>query len=65
MCSGIDVKVSPDGSMIFVTGTTGTKTVTPMSDYTTVAYHSTGIQAWVQRLTRQAGQGAASLDRSR
>ena len=62
MCSGIDVKVSPDGSMIFVTGT---KTVTPMSDYTTVAYHSTGIQAWVQRLTRQAGQGAASLDRSR
>lgn len=39
--------VSPDGSMIYVTGTTGTTTVTPMSDYTTVAYHATGAQAWV------------------
>ena len=60
MCSGIDVKVSPDGSMIFVTGTTGTKTVTPMSDYTTVAYHSTGIQAWVAHYTGPAKDSTAA-----
>ena len=52
--------VSPDGSMIFVTGTTGTKTVTPMSDYTTVAYHSTGIQAWVAHYTGPAKDSTAA-----
>ena len=52
--------VSPDGSMIFVTGTTGTKTVTPMSDYTTVAYHSTGAQAWVAHYSGPAKDSAAA-----
>jgi DNA-binding beta-propeller fold protein YncE len=52
--------VSPDGSMIYVTGTTGTTTVTPMSDYTTVAYHSTGAQAWVAHYTGPAKESTAT-----
>jgi len=52
--------VSADGSMIYVTGTTGTTTVTPMSDYTTVAYHSTGAQAWVAHYTGPAKDSTAT-----
>jgi len=52
--------VSPDGSMIYVTGTTGTKTVTPMSDYTTVAYRSTGAQAWVAHYAGPAKDSTAA-----
>jgi hypothetical protein len=49
--------VSPDGSMVYVTGTS---TGTGFTDYTTVAYHSTGVLAWVEHYTGPAKDSTAA-----
>jgi DNA-binding beta-propeller fold protein YncE len=54
------IGVTPDGSRIFITGTSGPE---PASDFATVAYTPSGAQAWVRRYESPVSypNGAAAL----